>query len=57
MKGDKGLPGVLKPGRYNAVNTPALWPNVGWTPTHFVEIHPTQAVATLVLGNAGPFKE
>ena len=42
---------------YNAVNTPDLSPNVGWTPTLFVEIHPTQAVPGLVMGNAGPFKD
>lgn len=42
---------------YNAVNTPDLSPNVGWTPTLFVEIHPTQAVPGLVMGDAGPFKE
>jgi pectate lyase len=42
---------------YNAVNTPDLSPDVGWTPTLFVEIHPTQAVPGLVMGNAGPFKD
>ena len=42
---------------YNAVNTPDLTPTVGWTPTLFVEVHPTQAVEGLVSGFAGPFKD
>ena len=42
---------------YNEVNTSDLSPLVGWTPTLYTEIHPTQAVPGVVLGNAGPFKE
>jgi hypothetical protein len=42
---------------YNAVNTPDLSPTVGWTPTLYTEIHPTQAVPGVVGGYAGPFKE
>ena len=42
---------------HNAVNDPDLSPTVGWTPTLYIEIHPTQAVPGLVSGNAGPFKE
>jgi pectate lyase len=42
---------------YNAVNTPDLSPAVGWVPTLYTEIHPTQAVPGLVGGYAGPFKE
>ena len=43
-------------GAYNAVNEPDLSEAVGWTPTLFTEIHPTQAVPGLVSGFAGPFK-
>lgn len=42
---------------YNAVHSPDLSPLVTWTPTLVTEVHPTQAVGGLVLGNAGPFKE
>jgi pectate lyase len=39
---------------YNAVNDPDLGSNVGWTPTLYTKIHPTQAVPGLVLHQAGP---
>lgn len=39
---------------YNAVNDPDLADNVGWTPTLYTKIHPTQAVPGLVLHQAGP---
>ncbi|HEY0735961.1 MAG TPA: hypothetical protein VGD69_13695 [Herpetosiphonaceae bacterium] len=39
---------------YNAVNDPDLGSDVGWTPTLYTEIHPTQAVPGLVLHQAGP---
>ena len=42
---------------YNAANATDLTPMVGWTPTLFTEIHPTQAVPGLVSGNAGVFKD
>lgn len=39
---------------YNATHTPALGADVGWTPTLFVQIDPTQAVPALVDAKAGP---
>jgi len=42
---------------FNAANATDLSPMVGWTPTLFTEIHPTQAVPGLVSGNAGVFKD
>jgi pectate lyase len=39
---------------YNAVNDPDLSSNVGWTPTLYATLHPTQAVPGLVLAQAGP---
>jgi pectate lyase len=42
---------------FNAANATDLSPVVGWTPTLFTEIHPTQAVPGLVSGNAGVFKD
>ncbi|HEY0603776.1 MAG TPA: hypothetical protein VGD58_12735 [Herpetosiphonaceae bacterium] len=39
---------------YNAVNDPDLGSDVGWTPTLYTQIHPTQAVPGLVLHQAGP---
>jgi pectate lyase len=43
--------------KYNDANTTDLLTAVGWTPTLFVEVHPTQAVEGLVSGFAGPFKD
>ncbi|MCL4264689.1 MAG: pectate lyase [Anaerolineae bacterium] len=40
---------------YNAVNDPDLAGDVGWTPTLFIEVEPTQQMARPVLRNAGPF--
>jgi pectate lyase len=40
---------------YNAVNDPDLSGEVGWTPTLYNHIHPTQAVPALVTHQAGPF--
>lgn len=42
-------------GAWNAVNDPDLSPVVGWAPTLFDHIHPTQAVPALVQAKAGPF--
>jgi pectate lyase len=42
---------------YNAVNSPALSPDVGWTPELSTLMHPTEAVPALVWHNAGPFRE
>ncbi len=42
---------------YNAVNSPALLPDVGWTPVLFGPMHPAQAVPALVWHKAGPFRE
>jgi pectate lyase len=41
---------------YNTVNEPDLGGDVGWTPTLYTTIHPTQAVPGLVGNNAGPFR-
>jgi pectate lyase len=40
---------------YNAANDPDLAGDVGWTPTFFTTIHPTQAVPGLVGHGTGPF--
>jgi pectate lyase len=40
---------------YNAVNDPDLSGDVGWTPTLFTQMHPTDAVPALVRREAGPF--
>jgi pectate lyase len=40
---------------YNAVNDPDLSGDVGWTPTLFTHILPTQYVPVVVLVMAGPF--
>ena len=40
---------------YNAVYDPDLSPFVGWTPTLFIGIDPTQRVVPLVESGAGPF--
>lgn len=41
---------------YNAVNETPLGTEVGWTPTLYRRIDPTQAVPLLVILGAGPFK-
>jgi pectate lyase len=41
---------------YNEANNPDLADTVGWTPTLFTVIHPTQAVPGLVTYSAGPFR-
>lgn len=38
---------------FNAENEPDLVPTVGWAPTLYTPIHPTQAVAGVVRNNAG----
>jgi pectate lyase len=40
---------------YNAVNDPDLASDVGWTPTLFTQIQPTQLVPVTVMLLAGPF--
>jgi pectate lyase len=42
---------------YNAVNSPALSPDVGWTPELSTLMHPTEAVPALVWHKAGPFRD
>ncbi len=40
---------------YNAVNDPDLSGDVGWTPTLFTRVDPTQSLPGLVPAQAGPF--
>ncbi len=40
---------------YNAANDPDLSGDVGWTPTLFTEIYPTQSLPGVVPAQAGPF--
>jgi pectate lyase len=40
---------------YNAVNDPDLSGDVGWVPTLYTKIHPTQSLPGLVPAQAGPF--
>lgn len=40
---------------YNAANDPDLLADVGWTPTLYTQIHPTQSLPGLVPAQAGPF--
>ena len=40
---------------YNALYDPDLSANVGWKPTLFTQMHPTQSLPGLIPAQAGPF--